>query len=602
MRISGSDQTQPDQTLAEAGVMCAESEEALRAPVLRAALQRLLQSSAVATTIEAAARVCLMTIEGLTESQFGFVGRMSEDGHLDTIAISDSKWDVAPLPDAAAADAFREKALRALCLRVLAEQKSCVDNDAGHAPDCPPPPPGHPPVISFLGVPLWSQGRVLGLFGLANRPGGYYDREREDVETIAAVFAEVWARKQMELALQLDELRLEALGRLNQMADEPLQAITDFALEQGVNLTSSCLGYLAFLNDDETVLSMHSWSRTAMQECAIIDKPIRYPVVTTGLWGEAVRQRKPVITNDYAAPNPLKKGCPSGHVKILRHMNVPVFDGGRIVLVAGVGNKAGAYDESDVRQLRLLMQGMWSLLQRKRGQETLAQRADELANLNRELETFSYSVSHDLQSPLRSIEGFSRILLQDHATQLGHEGRDYLERICAAADRMKQLITDLLDFSRVARKPVQQQLVQLSALARAIADELRHAQPEREVTFVIQENLSATGDAHLLQMVLQHLLENSWKFTSKHPQATIEFGRTEVDGRPAFFVRDDGAGFDMAYADKLFGAFQRLHTSSEFPGTGIGLATVQRIVHRHGGRIWAQGKVDEGAAFYFTLG
>jgi light-regulated signal transduction histidine kinase (bacteriophytochrome) len=139
-------------------------------------------------------------------------------------------------------------------------------------------------------------------------------------------------------------------------------------------------------------------------------------------------------------------------------------------------------------------------------------------------------------------------------------------------------------------------------LARAIADELRHAQPEREVTFVIQENLSATGDAHLLQMVLQHLLENSWKFTSKHPQATIEFGRTEVDGRPAFFVRDDGAGFDMAYADKLFGAFQRLHTSSEFPGTGIGLATVQRIVHRHGGRIWAQGKVDEGAAFYFTLG
>ncbi len=598
---SGSELSQQGSSVGMTAMVCTESEEVLRDAAVLNAISQVLRSGSSAASLEELARVGLGAIEQLTESRFGLVCRVTEDGHLDTIASSDCGWDTAEFSDAAAAEAYRDQALRGLRARVLAEEKVVINNDVVRSADYLSPPEGYPPVTSFLGVPLRSQGQVVGLLALANRPGGYREHDVEGVEGVAAVLAEMWTRKQLEQALQLDEQRLEGLGRLNQMADEPLQTLTDFALEQGVKLTSSCLGYLAFLNDDETVLTMHSWSRTAMQECAIIDKPIRYPVVTTGLWGEAVRQRKPIITNDYPAPNPLKKGHPPGHVKIIRHMNVPVFDAGRIVLVAGVGNKATAYDESDVRQLRLLMQGMWSLLERKRVQETLAQRADALANLNRELETFSYSVSHDLQTPLRSVEGFSRILLQDHASQLDSEGRDFLERICAAADRMKQLITDLLDFSRVARKPVQQQPVQLSALARAIADELHHTQPDRDVEFVIQEGLNATGDAHLLQIVLQHLLENSWKFTSKHPRAKIEFGRTESDGGLAFFVRDDGAGFDMAYADKLFGAFQRLHTSGEFPGTGIGLATVQRIIHRHGGRIWAQGKVNEGAVFYFTL-
>jgi len=177
----------------------------------------------------------------------------------------------------------------------------------------------------------------------------------------------------------LDEQRLQALVRLNDMADAPLKEITDFALEEAVRLTRSTIGYLAFMNEDETVLTMHSWSKEAMQECAIIDKPIVYPVVETGLWGEAVRQRKPVVTNDYAAPSPLKKGHPLGHVPIRRHMNAPIFEGQRIVAVAGVGNKEAPYDDSDVAQLRLLMMGMWRLIQRKRAK-------DELVALNEDLE------------------------------------------------------------------------------------------------------------------------------------------------------------------------------------------------------------------------
>ena len=171
--------------------------------------------------------------------------------------------------------------------------------------------------------------------------------------------------KGTEEALRLNESRLEALLQLNQMTEAPLQEITDFALEEAVKLTKSEIGYLAFMNTEETILTMHSWSKNAMKQCTMRDKPQIYPVETTGLWGEAVRQRAPIITNDYSAPNPLKRGYPQGHVEVTRHMKIPVFDGKKIVAVAGVGNKRQEYNESDVRQLQLLMQGMWRLIQRK---------------------------------------------------------------------------------------------------------------------------------------------------------------------------------------------------------------------------------------------
>jgi len=229
------------------------------------------------------------------------------------------------------------------------------------------------------------------------------------------------------------------------------------------------------------------------------------------------------------------------------------------------------------------------------------ERTAELEAANRELEAFSYSVSHDLRAPLRSIDGFSQALLEDYADQMDDQGRSDLQRVRAATQRMAQLIDDLLNLSRITRSEMRRQTVDLSALARSTAAQLQGAQPERQVEFHIADGVVAHGDERLLQIVLENLLGNAWKFTGKQPHATIEFNVMTHDGKPAYFVRDDGAGFDMAYAGKLFGAFQRLHGATEFEGTGIGLATVQRIVRRHGGRIWAESQVGRGATFYFTL-
>jgi PAS domain S-box-containing protein len=229
------------------------------------------------------------------------------------------------------------------------------------------------------------------------------------------------------------------------------------------------------------------------------------------------------------------------------------------------------------------------------------ERTAQLEAANKELEAFAYSVSHDLRAPLRGIDGFSQVLLEDYVDGLDAVGQGYLRRVRATSQRMAQLIDDLLKLSRVTRREMRCTKVDLSALARAVAAELQGAQPERQVQFAIAEGLVAEGDEGLLRVVLENLLGNAWKFTSKHPRARIEFGVTQVEGQPAYFVRDDGAGFDIAYADKLFGAFQRLHATEEFEGTGVGLATVQRIIHRHGGRVWAEAEVDKGATFYFTL-
>ncbi|MBW4487431.1 MAG: PAS domain S-box protein [Trichocoleus desertorum ATA4-8-CV12] len=234
-------------------------------------------------------------------------------------------------------------------------------------------------------------------------------------------------------------------------------------------------------------------------------------------------------------------------------------------------------------------------------EQRVTERTTQLAAINQELEAFAYSVSHDLRAPLRSIDGFSQTLLERHAEQLDAKGQHYLQRVRAGTQRMGQLIDDLLNLSRVTRSEMSWQPVDLSAIAQSIATELQQSPPERQVELAIAPDLMAYGDTQLLTIVLDNLLRNAWKFTSKHSQAWVELGALPSADTPIYFVRDDGTGFDMEYAHKLFGAFQRLHAMTEFPGTGIGLATVQRIIHRHGGKVWAEGAVEQGACFYFTL-
>jgi PAS domain S-box-containing protein len=234
-------------------------------------------------------------------------------------------------------------------------------------------------------------------------------------------------------------------------------------------------------------------------------------------------------------------------------------------------------------------------------EELVRARTHDLEIVNKELEAFSYSVSHDLRAPLRAINGFAQALQEDCADRLDSEGRDYIQRIRASSRHMAELIDDLLNLARIARLPLERRPVNLSDLARTLATDLRDLEPARRVEFVIRDGMVAQADPVLAELVLRNLLDNAWKFTGKHRSARIEVGEGEHNGERVWYVRDDGAGFDMAYVASLSAPFQRLHTAEEFTGTGIGLATVQRILRRHGGRGWLEGAVEQGATYYFTF-
>lgn len=228
-------------------------------------------------------------------------------------------------------------------------------------------------------------------------------------------------------------------------------------------------------------------------------------------------------------------------------------------------------------------------------------RTRDLKELNKELEAFSYSVAHDLRAPLRGIDGFSQALMEDYGPTLDKTAHDYLQRVRSATQRMGHLLDDMLNLSKVTRSVVQPADLDLNELSKDIIAGLREQAPRREVDFAIADKLLVKADPGLMRIAFENLLGNAWKFTSKRPNPKIEVGKNEVDGKTVYFVRDNGAGFDMKYATKLFNVFHRLHKDSDFPGTGVGLATVQRIIHRHGGKLWAEGEVNAGATFYFTL-
>ena len=234
-------------------------------------------------------------------------------------------------------------------------------------------------------------------------------------------------------------------------------------------------------------------------------------------------------------------------------------------------------------------------------EQRVAERTAALAAANKELEAFSYSVSHDLRAPLRAIDGFSQALEEDLADKLEPTQQDYLRRVRRACGRMSDLIDDLLKLSRISRHPLQARAVDLAEIAQDIGRQLQENAPQRRVRLHVQHPLPAHADPHLIHIALFNLLENAWKYTARKRDARVEVGMSQQQGQTVYFVRDNGVGFDMRYAGKLFGAFQRLHREEEFPGTGIGLATVARIIHSHQGRIWAQAEPGHGASFFFTL-
>lgn len=251
---------------------------------------------------------------------------------------------------------------------------------------------------------------------------------------------------------------------------------------------------------------------------------------------------------------------------------------------------------NDVDQMRKSIKDLTTNLENKVKQRTL-----QLEAINKELESFSYSVSHDLRAPLRAIDGFSQILFDDYNSKIDDRGKDFLKRVRSASQKMGELIDDLLKLSRMSRQEMVFEKVNLSQIANSICNNLKNQTENKTISLNIEENMQAYGDANLLEIALQNLINNAWKYSSKKDEIKIEFKSTIENDRKIYYIKDNGAGFNMDYAQKLFGAFQRLHTNKEFEGTGIGLATVQRIIHRHGGDIWAASEINKGATFFFTL-
>ncbi len=338
------------------------------------------------------------------------------------------------------------------------------------------------------------------------------------------------------------------------------------------------------------------------QEFAVILLDVKMPEMDGFETATLIRERDksrhtPILflTAADKSQNLAVRGYAVGAVDYLVKPVVPEFVRSKVAVFVELAKKS----ELLRRQTQLLVESEQAALELA---ETRAELVRDLEHKNRELEGFSYAVSHDLRAPLRRIDSFSRAVIESQGEKLDEQGRRYLDRVREASQHMSQLIDDVLHLSRVTRADLRDQDVDLSALVTLILARLQESEPDRKVETKVRPGVMVTGDGQLMRIAMQNLLENAWKFTSKQTEPRIEFGLTQASGEPTYFVRDNGAGFDMTYADRLFGPFQRLHHQGEFAGSGIGLATVQRIIHRHGGQIWAEGTVGQGATFQFTLG
>lgn len=423
---------------------------------------------------------------------------------------------------------------------------------------------------------------------------------------------DVTERKMAQEDVHRNEMRLAALFRISQVKATSVEELLDHALEEALMLSGSRIGFVCRFEEESQELTLCSWSK-GVTGGEFEERGFVWPLEKTGMLGDPLRERRAVVVNDFQQPYPSKRGTPSGHMMVHRFVGIPVFDDERIVALLGVANRDDEYTQKDVDQLTQLMDPIWKIVERMTAdaalrqlneelEERVASRTSQLEEANKELESFCYSVSHDLRAPLRHIDGFGRILEEEFCSRMGDDAQSYIRKMRQATDRMGQLIDALLQLSRVGRSAILASKVNLSRMAEDIVTELQFSQPGRLVDIHIQQDVWATADPRLIRITLDNLLGNAWKYASKGEKTVISFGTVERDGKECYFVRDNGVGFDMAYAHKLFGAFQRLHRADEFEGSGVGLATVQRIIHRHGGKVWAEAAVGEGATFYFTLG
>jgi signal transduction histidine kinase/DNA-binding response OmpR family regulator len=387
--------------------------------------------------------------------------------------------------------------------------------------------------------------------------------------------------------------------------------ISFLILEHAKRLTNSAFGFVGYIDPETNYLICPTHTRDIWEQCQVADKDIVFKKFT-GLWGWVLKNRKSLLTN---APvdDPRSSGTPPGHVPIHRFLSAPALIGETLVGQVSVANADDDYTDRELEVIERFANLYAIAVQRQRTEDELATHRDHLEELvqertaaleasNKELEGFTYSVSHDLRAPLRHIDGFMELLQKTTGTDLDEQSQHYIDAISSAARKMGLLIDDLLSFSRMGRHTKSLKQVDLAKLVRDVIQDIEPDTAGRTVIWRTDDLPTVEGDAAMLRMVLLNLISNALKFTRPREQAVIEIGSLpNQDSETVIFVRDNGVGFDMAYADKLFGIFQRLHRSDEFEGTGIGLANVHRIIARHGGRTWASSELDQGATFYFSL-
>lgn len=405
---------------------------------------------------------------------------------------------------------------------------------------------------------------------------------------------------------------------LMQFADgHTMEELLVEVLDELERLTGSTIAFYNFFDEKTKHVTLKAYSTNTTSAFCKITVGTTHNIEEAGVWVDCISNEQAVIHNDYAAL-PHRRGLPPGHAPIIRELVVPVKRNGETVAILGVGNKRVHYSEQDVNTLSLFADLTWDIAERKKMEGSLLCSQNELMQANelleqrvlqrtadlqmaiREQESFSYSVSHDLRAPLRHINSYCAILMEEYANDLPPHVREYLLRMQGSSHRMGSLIDHLLELSRVSRTEVQMGQVHLSTITEAILDMLKETEPHRKVQQRIEPGIIVHGDQYLLHQLLENLLENAWKYTSMKPCSTIEFGKAVISGREIYLVKDDGVGFDMTYKENLFKPFERLH-GSEFEGLGIGLATAKRIIDRHSGEIWAEGSVGKGSTIYFTL-
>ena len=437
----------------------------------------------------------------------------------------------------------------------------------------------------------------------------------ESFTSIDNLNREITERKQAEEQIHRQSQLLAAINRifLETLTAESEEAVATTCLKVAQEITDSKFGFIGEITP-EGLFTTTALSDPGQDACRIPETHANLLIkdmVIRGIWGQVILKDQSLIVNDPVS-YPDRVGIPEGHPPLTSFLGVPLEDQGKVIGMIAVANRVSGYTVDNQQDMEALSVAFVEAINRQKAEEKIRNlnaeleqrvidRTTQLESTNKELESFSYSVSHDLRAPLRSIDGFSQALLEEYGNKLEDTGKTYLERIRKATRRMGILIDDMLKLSRVTRTAFRHEPVDLSQMIRTIAKANQQNNPDRAVEVIIQEGITVQGDPYLMQIVLVNLLDNAWKFTSRTAHPRIEFGKTIKGGETIYFIRDNGVGFDMTYVGKLFGAFQRLHTSHEFTGTGIGLATVQRIIYRHGGRVWAEGEIGKGATFYFTL-